>query len=256
MHSLSEKLLEVKDLRKFYGSFEALKGINFHLNSGEILGYLGPNGAGKTTTLNVIGGVIPFDSGEILYRGRSIDPAKDIEYKKKVGYLPEEASIYEHFTVKEAVNFYYNIYELDASRKEVAYELLEVFGLSDNLGRQIYGFSKGMKQKLLFVLTVMTDPDILLLDEPLASMDAESTIIVREILKDLRNKGKAILFSSHILEVIEKVCDRVVIISKGKVIASGTMDEIMRMSSLEEFFTELTGKDALSEKVERAKKLL
>ena len=256
MNSLSKKLLEVKELRKCYNNFEALGGVSFYLRSGEILGYLGPNGAGKTTTLNIIGGVMPFNGGEIYYKGVAIDPVRNIEYKRNVGYLPEDASIYEHFTVKEAINFYYNIYELDKSRKETAYELLEVFGLSDYLNRQIYGFSKGMKQKLLFILTVMTDPDILLLDEPLASMDAESTIIVREILKNLRDKGKGILFSSHILEVIEKVCDRVVILSEGKVIASGSMDEIRKMTSLEEFFTRLTGKKALSEKLEKAKKLL
>ena len=256
MHSLSDTLLEVKSLHKFYNKFEALKGVSFTLNRGEILGYLGPNGAGKTTTLNILGGVIPFDSGTILYDGRKINPADDLQYKRKLGYLPEEASIYEHFTVREVINFYYNIYELASERRDVAYELLEVFGLGEYVNHQIYGFSKGMKQKLIFILTVMTDPDILLLDEPLASIDAESTIIVREIIKDLRNKGKAILFSSHILEVIEKVCDRVVILSRGEVIASGTMDEIRRMSSLEEFFTELTGKEALEEKVERAKKLL
>jgi len=256
VHSSSESVLEVVNLKKSYGQFVALRGVNFTLNSGEILGYLGPNGAGKTTTLNILGGVITKTSGEILFNGQLIEPTSDLNYKLKLGYLPEDASIYEHFTVEEIVNFYYNIYGLDEKRKKVAYELLEVFGLSDYLNRQIYGFSKGMKQKLLFILTVMTDPEILLLDEPLASMDAESTIIVREIIKDLRNKGKAILFSSHILEVIEKVCDRVVIIDKGNVIAQGTMDEIMKMSTLEEFFTQLTGKDVLSERVEKAKKLL
>jgi len=256
VRSSSERVLQVVDLRKTYGKFEALKGINFDLKRGEILGYLGPNGAGKTTTLNILGGVIRRSSGKILFSGEPIEPDSSLDYKMKLSYLPEDASVYEHFTVNEVVNFYYNIYNLELSRKTVAYELLEIFGLSDYLSKQIYGFSKGMKQKLLFVLTVMTDPEILLLDEPLASMDAESTIIVREIIKDLKSKGKAIIFSSHILEVIEKVCDRVVIINKGKVIAQGTMDEIMKMSSLEEFFTRLTGKDILTERVEKAKKVL
>ncbi len=256
MHSSSNPVLEVVNLQKFYGKFHALKGIDFSLKRGEILGYLGPNGAGKTTTLNILGGIIPFNEGSIVFNGKSINPAMDIAYKKHLGYLPEDASVYEHFTVREIVDFYYNIYELEPDRKEVAFELLDVFGLSNHVDQQIYGFSKGMKQKLLFVLTVMTDPEILLLDEPLASMDAESTIIVREIIKDLRDKNKAILFSSHILEVIEKVCDRVVVLSEGKVIASGTMDEIMKMSSLEEFFTRLTGKEALHQKVEKARRLL
>ncbi len=256
MHSSSERVLQVLDLKKTYGKFEALKGVSFDLKGGEILGYLGPNGAGKTTTLNILGGVIPMSSGKILFKGEPIDPASSLDYKLKLGYLPEDASVYEHFTVNEMVNFYYHIYNLENKRKNVAYELLEVFGLSNYLSKQIYGFSKGMKQKLLFVLTVMTDPDIFLLDEPLASMDTESTIIVREIIKELKMRGKAIIFSSHILEVIEKVCDRVVIIDRGKVIAQGTMQEIIKMSSLEEFFTQLTGKNALTERVEKAKKAL
>lgn len=252
----SNVILEVIGLEKRYGKFNALKGVSFDLRRGEILGYLGPNGAGKTTTLNILGGVITKDRGEVVFGGTPVDPVSSLEYKQRLGYLPEDASIYGHFTVNEVVNFYYNIYELSDNRKKVAYDLLEIFGLSGYVNKQIYGFSRGMKQKLLFVLTVMTDPDILLLDEPLASIDAESTIIVREIIKDLKNKGKAILFSSHILEIIEKVCDRVVIIDKGNVIAQGTMDEIMKNSTLEEFFTHLTGKDILVERVEKAKKIL
>lgn len=256
MHSLSNKILEVVGLKKYYGNFEALKGVSFSLYRGEILGYLGPNGAGKTTTLNILGGVIPRLEGDIIFNGEGVDPEKSIEYKLKTGYLPEDASLYEHFTIKEIIDFYYDLYLLDKKRKNVAYELLDVFGLSEFKDKQIYGFSKGMKQKLLFVLTVMTDPEILFLDEPLASMDAEATIIVREIIKDLKNKGKAIMFSSHILEVIEKVCDRVVIINKGEVIAEGDINEIKKMSTLEEFFTQLTGKGILKERVEKARKLL
>jgi len=254
--SSSDKILEVVNLKKYYNDFEALKGVNFSLYKGEILGYLGPNGAGKTTTLNILGGVLPRDGGDIVFYGEPTDPTSDLQYKLKTSYLPEDASMYEHFTIREIVNFYYDLYLLEEKRKKVAYELLEVFGLSKFINTQIYSFSKGMKQKLLFVLTVMTDPEILLLDEPLASMDAESTIIVREIIKDLKNKGKAIMFSSHILEVIEKICDRVVIIDKGEVIAEGTLSDIKEMSSLEEFFTQLTGKGVLEERVERAKKLL
>ncbi len=253
--SLSEPILKVVGLKKSYGKKQALKNISFKIQKGEILGYLGPNGAGKSTTLNVIADVIKPDAGEIYFKGENVKK-NYLGFKRKLSYVPEDGGLYEHLTGAEMLRFIYDLYELERDKLKFANGLLGLLGLEPFKNTQISSYSKGMKQKLLLVISIMTSPELLMLDEPFNGLDAPSTIMVKQIIQEIAKKGKAILFSSHILEVVEKICDRVVIIDSGEVIATGSMKDIMEDKGLETFFTELTGTAGENKELKDALKYL
>lgn len=239
-----DKIIEIKDLRKMYGAKEVLKGINLEVNRGEIIGYIGPNGAGKSTTVKIILGLVEGYSGEVVLFGQDIKNSKG-EYKKKIGYVPEVAELYDSLTAKEYLLFIAQLYGLDT---EIAFEkvkvLMELLGIADYINTRLSSYSKGMKQKVLLISSLLHNPDILFLDEPLSGLDANSVMIIKELMAMLAASGKTIFYSSHIMEVVEKISNRIILIKDGMVVADGTFEELKASSnegSLEDIFNELTG---------------
>ncbi|VYU10724.1 ATP-binding cassette domain-containing protein [Clostridium tertium] len=237
-------ILELKDLKKNFGEKEVLKGINLKISSGSIVGYIGPNGAGKSTTVKLILGLVTGYSGEIKVMGTDISKG-DEEYKKKIGYVPEVPEIYDSLTGKEYLTFIAQIYGIDYDKaNDKSLKLMDVLGISEAYNKRISSYSKGMKQKLILISSLLHNPEILFLDEPLSGLDANSVMIIKEILYHLAKEGKTIFYSSHIMEVVEKISDRIVLINNGEIVADGNFDELknsFKESSLESIFNEVTG---------------
>ncbi len=235
--------IEVRGLEKSYGDVKALRGVTFSVNFGEIIGYLGPNGAGKSTTIKIIAGILKPDVGDVLIDGISVldDP---IEAKEKLSYVPEEGGLFEHLTVMEHIQLIVGLRELGESGMVKGLELLGKFGLMDKLHHRISTLSKGSKQKLLIAGAFMVDADVYLLDEPLVGIDAPTALLIKEMLRELARNDKAILFSSHILETVERLCDKVIIIDHGEIIATGDMESIKTLGTLEDFFSRLINQSA------------
>jgi ABC-2 type transport system ATP-binding protein len=237
-------ILSIKDLRMKYDDRYVLKGVNVDVYPGQIIGYIGPNGAGKSTTVKIMLGLVEGYTGEVNIFGRSIADG-DVEYKRRIGYVPEVAEIYDNLTASEYLTFIGELYGLsrdEADRK--ARELMTCFGLSDQYEARISSFSKGMRQKVLLVASMLHNPDLLFLDEPLSGLDANSVIIVKEILAQLSAQGKTIFYSSHIMEVVEKISNRIILLTDGQIAADGSFEELKERSkegTLEEIFNELTG---------------
>lgn len=220
-----------------------LTNINLQVYPGEIIGYIGPNGAGKSTTIKILTGIIPDFEGEATVLG--LDVRKDtLEIKKKIGYIPENAALYDTLTPLEYLLFIGKLYKLEhAHVDKKAKDLLNLFELSDYINARMTTFSKGMRQKVLLIAGMIHNPTILFLDEPLSGLDANAVILVKEILLQLKRSGKTIFYSSHLMDVVEKLSDRIIIINKGEMIANGTFEELNTHArgSLENIFTELTG---------------
>ncbi len=235
-------LLEVEGLSKAYGDVVALKGISFRIGAGEIYGFLGPNGAGKSTTVKIVTGLLAADSGRARVDGRDVasDP---IGAKARLGYVPENVAFYESLTPLEFLELLGRLRGLDeGSLRPRAEALLDSLGLSSKLFERLSGLSRGMRQKASLAAALLHDPPVLLLDEAFSGIDAPTVLVLRALLRSLREKGKAILFCSHVLELVEKVCDRVAILSKGEIVAEGEtarLVEMRKMSSLEEVFRSL-----------------
>jgi ABC-2 type transport system ATP-binding protein len=238
-------IITLRDLKKSYdGTTNVLNGINLDIDAGQIIGYIGPNGAGKTTTVKIMIGMIPEFSGEVSVFGLNISAyAQDV--KKRIGYVPETAALYETLTPNEFLRFLGQIHEIPGPEiQQRAADMLHLFGLKENADARMTSFSKGMKQKVLIIASLIHDPDILFMDEPLSGLDANMMVVVKEILSRLARRGKTIFYCSHVMDVVERVCDRIVIIDKGAIIADGTFDELQGMNkgeSLEKIFTQLTG---------------
>lgn len=233
----------VSALSKSYTS-PVLKNISFSVNPGETIGYIGPNGAGKSTTIKILTGLISDFEGEASVLG--IDVRKEaLEVKKRIGYIPENAALYDALTPMEYLEFVGNLYSLESSViQKKSKDLLAVFGLAHHGDDRMTTFSKGMRQKVLLIAGMLHNPSILFLDEPLSGLDANAVILVKEILSQLKQAGKTIFYSSHIMDVVEKISDRIMIINKGELIANGSFAEINSQASsgsLEKLFTELTG---------------
>jgi ABC-2 type transport system ATP-binding protein len=237
-----EPIITINNLTKHY-STPVLKGINLEIEAGKIIGYIGPNGAGKSTTLKILTGIIPDFGGDVKVLG--MDVRKEaLEIKRKIGFIPENAMLYETLTPMEYLTFIGQLYEMPISDIEKkAQNLLNLFGLSVNVHQRMNTFSKGMKQKVLLIAGMIHNPEIIFLDEPLSGLDANAVILVKEILVQLRNSGKTIVYSSHIMDVVEKISDRIILINKGEIIANGTFEELKssQNSSLEQIFAQLTG---------------
>lgn len=232
-------MLVIKDLTKVYsnGKVGADK-INLHIQSGDIFAFIGHNGAGKTTTIKCIVGINDFDSGDILINGTSVKQ-KPLECKKQIAYIPDNPDIYEALSGIQYLNLIADIYKIDAeTRKELILKYAIELGIENDLGMPISMYSHGMRQKLVIISALIHNPKLLIMDEPFVGLDPKASHKIKIIMKDFVKQGGAIFFSTHILEVAEKLCNKVAIIKNGQIIASGTMDEIKKDKSLESVFLE------------------
>jgi ABC-2 type transport system ATP-binding protein len=237
-------VIQLKDLKKQYDGKYVLSGINLAFDQGQIVGYIGPNGAGKSTTIKILTGLISDFEGSANVLDMDVR-SQALEIKQRIGYIPEQAALYEVLSPMEFLRFIGKLYNLkDAVIDSKSKELLRVFDLADKRDNRMNNFSKGMKQKVLLISGLMHNPEIIFLDEPLNGLDANAVILVKEILGKLRQSGRTIFYSSHIMDVVEKISDRIVIINKGEVIADGdfeTLKSEAKAGSLENIFTALTG---------------
>jgi ABC-2 type transport system ATP-binding protein len=238
------KAIKISNLQKAYGSALVLKDVNLEVDSGEIIGYIGPNGAGKSTTIKILIGMIPDYAGSVEVMGFDVK-TNPLEVKRLIGYVPENASLYDTLSPMEYLRFLGSLYQLETDQiEEKATELLRLFALYDQRDDRMTTFSKGMKQKVLLISGILHNPKVIFLDEPLSGLDANAVILVKEILSQLKHAGKTIFYSSHIMDVVEKISDRIVLINKGTIIANGTFDELKSQretGSLEKIFNQLTG---------------
>jgi ABC-2 type transport system ATP-binding protein len=239
----SPPVIITQNLSKTYKT-KVLNNINLTIQPGEIIGYIGPNGAGKSTTIKILTGIIPEFDGEATVLGFNIR-TEILEVKKRIGYIPENAALYDTLTPLEYLHFIGQLYKMELDEIDSkARELLNIFELGNFMESRMTSFSKGMRQKVLLIAGMIHNPSLLFLDEPLSGLDANAVILVKEILVQLKNSGKTIFYSSHIMDVVEKISDRIIIINKGEMIANGTFEELNRQAhsgSLENIFTELTG---------------
>ncbi|ENH97245.1 ABC transporter [Gracilibacillus halophilus YIM-C55.5] len=223
-----------------------MNGIYLDVHQGEIIGYIGPNGAGKSTTVKIMLGLIEDFKGEVEIFGQTVR-TNDPSYKRRIGYVPENAEIYDNLTAAEYLAFVGSLYGMDESQIATkAQQLVELFDLEDVYHSRISSFSKGMRQKVLIIASLLHNPDLLFLDEPLAGLDANSVMIVKEVMAQLVEQGKTIFYSSHIMDVVEKISDRIVLIADGEIIADGSFEELQAQNeegTLEEIFNQLTGFD-------------
>ena len=237
-----EPIITVRHLSKKYGDKVVLKDINLDIYPGQIIGYIGPNGAGKSTTVKILTGIIQDYSGEVMVMGKSLRE-NIMEVKSKVGYIPELADIYDLLTPAEYLAFIGKLYHLaDDVVEERSRRMLTSFGLMENINQRMDSFSKGMKQKVLITSGLLHNPSIVILDEPLSGLDANAVILVKELLQALKQEGKTIFYCSHMMDVVEKVSDRIVLIDQGAIIADGTITELRAggNDSLEQIFSRLT----------------
>ena len=234
-------MLKIDHFTKTYGEKKAVDDLTLHIQRGEIYSFIGHNGAGKTTTLKSVAGIMQFDSGEILIDGTSIqkDP---IGCKKKMAYIPDNPDLYEFMTGMQYLNFVGDIFAIPADRrKQRIQELADTFELTGDLNQPISAYSHGMKQKLAIISAWIHEPKLILMDEPFVGLDPKASHILKGMMREVCNQGGAIFFSTHVLEVAEKLCDKVAIIKGGKLVRSGTMEEVKGDTSLESVFLELEG---------------
>ncbi len=232
-------MLKIQNLSKSYqkGTY-AVKNLSLNVKSGEIYGFVGHNGAGKSTAIKSIVGALGFDDGEILINGNSIKD-EPIKAKKDMAYIPDNPDIYEYLTGIQYINFVCDIYGVGDERTEKIEKYATDFQIKENLGDLISTYSHGMKQKLVLISALVHSPKLLVLDEPFVGLDPIASFRLKEIMKELCQQGSAIFFSSHVLEVVEKLCDRVGIIKKGELVKEGKMQEIIGDKSLEKLFLEI-----------------
>jgi ABC-2 type transport system ATP-binding protein len=237
-----QPIITIRNLSKNYGEKQVLKEIDLDIYPGQIIGYIGPNGAGKSTTVKVLTGIIQDYTGEVVVAGKLL---KDnlMEIKRSIGYIPELAELYDLLTPREYLSFIGKLYHLEHHIiNERAERMLNEFGLLPNIDQRMDSFSKGMRQKVLLTSGLLHNPSIVILDEPLSGLDANAVILVKELLQVLKQEGKTIFYCSHMMDVVEKVSERVVLIDKGRIIANATMAELKEgtSSSLEQIFARLT----------------
>ena len=232
-------MIEIKNVTKKYGDKEALKNVSFKVNDGEIFAFIGHNGAGKTTLIKSIVGIHEFESGDILINGISIkkDP---IMCKKEMAFVPDNPELYENMKAIDFINFICDMYEVDfETRDRNIKKYAKMFEIEENLNDTINSFSHGMKQKVTLISALAHEPKILIMDEPFVGLDPKAVFDVKEIMNEMVEEGKTIFFSTHILDVAEKLCSRVGIIKKGELVKVGSMEEIKGDKSLEKVFLEL-----------------
>ena len=232
-------MLKIEHLTKTYGEKKAVDDLSLHIHAGEIYGFIGHNGAGKTTTLKSVAGILQFDGGEILVDGKSVR-TKPLECKKMIAYIPDNPDLYEYMTGIKYLNFIADIFGVSAqARQERIRKYADLFELTADLAQPIAAYSHGMKQKLAIISAWLHEPKLIIMDEPFVGLDPKAAHILKGMMRELCSAGGAIFFSTHVLEVAEKLCDKVAIIKGGKLIRSGTMEEVKGDASLESVFLEL-----------------
>ena len=232
-------MLRIEKLTKTYGSKKAVDNLSLHIRRGEIYGFIGHNGAGKTTTLKSVAGILDFDEGEILIDGKSIRKTP-VECKRMIAYIPDNPDLYDFMSGIKYLNFVADIFGVSPSeRQEKIRKYADAFELTKDLAQPISSYSHGMKQKLAVISAWIHSPKLIIMDEPFVGLDPKAAHLLKEMMREHCDKGGAIFFSTHVLEVAEKLCDKVAIIKQGKLIKSGTMEEVKGDDSLEEVFLEL-----------------
>lgn len=234
-------MLKIEGLTKIYGDKKAVDNLTLHIQPGEVYGFIGHNGAGKTTTLKSIVGILKFESGQITIDGTSVveDP---LECKKKIAYIPDNPDLYEYMSGSKYLNFVADIFQISkGERDEKIQKYGNIFEMTDHLAEPIASYSHGMRQKLAIISAWLHAPKLILMDEPFVGLDPKAAHLLKEMMREHCEKGGAIFFSTHVLEVAEKLCDKVAIIKNGQLIKAGTMEEVKGDDSLEEVFLELEG---------------
>lgn len=232
-------MLKIDNLTKIYGEKKAVDNVSIHIQPGEIYGFIGHNGAGKTTTIKCVVGILGMDQGTITINGHSIKD-EPIECKREIAYIPDNPDLYEYMTGIQYLTFIGDIFEVPANvRDERIHAMADKFELTNNLGELISAYSHGMKQKLAIISAFMHNPKLIILDEPFVGLDPKASFIVKEMMREFCDNGGSIFFSTHVLEVAEKLCDKIAIIKHGQLIKAGTMEEVKGDESLESVFLEL-----------------
>ncbi|MBQ2622794.1 ABC transporter ATP-binding protein [Candidatus Saccharibacteria bacterium] len=232
-------MIKISDVTKKYGDKKALDKVSFEVGNGEIFAFIGHNGAGKTTLIKAIVGIHDFDEGEILINGKSITK-EPVACKKEMAYVPDNPELYENMRAIQFINFICDMYEVDLIRREKNIKkYAEMFEITANLNDTIDSFSHGMKQKVALIAALAHDPKIVIMDEPFVGLDPKAVFDMKELMREMTKAGKTIFFSTHILDVAEKLCTKVAIIKKGKIVKVGSMKEIKGDKSLEKVFLEL-----------------
>jgi len=244
-----QPIISLQSVHKSYGTKQVLNGINLTIQAGQVIGYIGPNGAGKSTTVKILCGLIDDYEGTVEVAGINL---KDdlLAVKRKIGYVPELAELYDVLTPREFLTLMSELYELpEATAQERILKMLQALGLEGQIDQRMDTFSKGMKQKVLIISGILHNPDIIILDEPLSGLDANSVLIIKDLISKLASEGKTIFYCSHMMDVVEKVSDLIVLIHQGTVIAQGTIQELQEQSgnnsSLENIFAQLTSNDTM-----------
>ena len=234
-------MLNIEHLTKAYGEKKAVDNLSLHIAPGEIYGFIGHNGAGKTTTLKSVVGILQFDAGEITIDGISIKE-NPLECKRRFAYIPDNPDLYDYMTGIKYLNFIADIFGVGANERQARIrKYADAFELTADLVQPIAAYSHGMKQKLAIIAAWLHEPKLILMDEPFVGLDPKASHLLKEMMRQVCNEGGAIFFSTHVLEVAEKLCDKVAIIKNGKLIRSGTMEEVKGDESLEDVFLELEG---------------
>ena len=236
-------MLTIQHLTKRYGEKKAVDDLSLHIAPGEIYGFIGHNGAGKTTTLKSVVGILQFDEGEITIDGHSVK-ADPLTCKRELAYIPDNPDLYDYMTGIKYLNFVADIFGVGAAERQARIRrYADAFELTDDLAQPIAAYSHGMKQKLAIIAAWLHEPRLIIMDEPFVGLDPKASHLLKGMMREVCDNGGAIFFSTHVLEVAEKLCDKVAIIKGGKLIRSGTMEEVKGDDSLEEVFLELEGEE-------------
>lgn len=234
-------MLKITGLTKKYSDKVAVDNLSLHIRPGEIYGFIGHNGAGKTTTIKSCAGILQFDQGEILIDGLSVTE-NPIECKRKIAYIPDNPDLYEFMTGIKYLNFIADVFAIDSNtRQERIRKYADLFELTDSLAQAVSSYSHGMKQKLAIISAWIHEPKLIIMDEPFVGLDPKSAHLLKGMMREVCDNGGAIFFSTHVLDVAEKLCDKVAVIKEGRLIKSGTMDEVKGDASLESAFLEMEG---------------
>ncbi|MBR0434536.1 MAG: ABC transporter ATP-binding protein [Lachnospiraceae bacterium] len=235
------ELLEIRNFSKSYGGDrKACDDVNITVSAGDIFGFIGHNGAGKSTTIKATVGVLDFEDGEIYIDGHSIKK-EPIEAKKDMAYIPDNPDLYEHLTGMQYLNFIADIFDIDDVKRNGRIDkYAKMFEIENALGDLISSYSHGMRQKVAIISALIHEPKLLILDEPFVGLDPKAALTVKNIMHDMCNEGKAVFFSTHVLDVAEKLCNRVAIIKQGRIVITGDMEELLGDKSLEDLFMEVT----------------
>ncbi len=232
-------MLKITNLIKKYDQFVAVDNLTLHISPGTIYGFLGHNGAGKTTTIKAAIGILPFESGEILVNGNNVKE-KPLACKKDIAYIPDNPDLYEYLTGEQYIHFICDVYQIDKqTRQENIRKYSDLLKISEHLAQPIHSYSHGMKQKVAIVAAFVHSPKLIVMDEPFVGLDPITSKNLKTLMREYCDKGNSIFFSTHVLEVAEKLCDHIAIIKKGKLVISGVTSEIIGNESLEDFYIDL-----------------